>query len=266
MPQSNITVRAERAEERHAVENIDREAFRYQSERVGEHLLTHKLRQSPDFIPELNFVAELDGKLAGHIIYSKSTITATDGGVTDIISFGPLAVLPELQNRGVGKALLLHSFNAARELGYRAVVILGEPDYYPRVGFRRAADFGLTTTMGTFDAFMAYPLYDGALDGVAGVVYESEVFDTLTDAEVEEFDQAFLPQEPVVLTTIDVVLEKLSPPARAALRQKDIPTLAKLREFSGREVLQWGEFSEQDRAAIDSVMSAYGFGKKTWEQ
>jgi predicted N-acetyltransferase YhbS len=259
----SVLIRPERPEDYTKVENIDREAFWNQSVNCNEHFLTHKLRASADFIPELNFVAEIDGVLAGHIIYSKSKIVSADSVVTDTITFGPLGVLPEFQNIGVGKALLQRSISAAAKLGYSAIVIHGEPDYYPRVGFRRASEFDLDGA--TFDAFMVYPLREGALDGVSGAFRLSSVYTGISPEEVAAFDSTFPNKERTPLAMIDVLLDKLSPSARAIIKSRNIPTLAKLRESSGREVGQWGAFSNADKSIINAVMLEYGYGKKVWD-
>ena len=76
---------------------------------------------------------------------------------------------------------MLRTFDEARKLGYRAIVIFGHPDYYPRMGFRRAAEFGITTADGSsFDAFMALPLYEGALDEIRDVFSSTRSLKALT--------------------------------------------------------------------------------------
>ena len=70
----------------------------------------HIMRSHPDFIPELDFVIEEDGKIVGNVIYTRATLTGRSGRAKNILTFGPLSVLPEYQRRGYGKALLEHSF------------------------------------------------------------------------------------------------------------------------------------------------------------
>ena len=205
LDKNNICLRLERPEDWYTVESLTRDAFWHQNTGEGgmrqicdEHLLVHRLRKCDTFVPELNFVAELNGKLAGHIIYSRSKIVDDAGNEHETLTFGPLSVLPKFQNQGVGQALLRHSLAIAKQLGYRAVLIYGHPNYYPRVGFRRASEFGITTPDDkTFDAFMAYPLYDGALGGISGKYYIDPVYDeenNLTQADALEFDKRFPPK------------------------------------------------------------------------
>ncbi|MCL2003635.1 MAG: N-acetyltransferase [Oscillospiraceae bacterium] len=200
----NIHIRLETPADHYAVEALTREAFWafWEKDRVicDEHLLVHRLRSCPSFVPELNTVAELDGRIIGHIIYSKSRIEEDCGQTYETLTFGPLSVLPELQKKGVGTALMRHTLAEAKRLGHRAVLIFGHPEYYPRIGFRRAAEFGITTADGkTFDAFMAYPLYDGALNGVRGRFYLDPVYESLTQEDALAFDKKFPPKAPHIL-------------------------------------------------------------------
>jgi predicted N-acetyltransferase YhbS len=201
----DLILRPETAEDHYAVEALTREAFWKFWETDGrvicdEHLLVHRLRKAPVFIPELNIAAVLDGKIAGHIIYAKSKVAGETGTETETITFGPLSVLPEHQGKGIGQALMRHTFDKARALGYRAVIIYGHPGYYPRVGFKPASDFGITDPDGnTFDHIMALPLYDGALDGVSGRYIIDPVYLSLSQEDVLEFDKRFPYKEPHVL-------------------------------------------------------------------
>ncbi len=80
-----------------------------------------------DFIPELGFVAELDGQVIGNVMYTKSKLIDEAGKIKQILTFGPISILPEYQRKGYGKALLKHSFQRVLELGYDVIVILGNP-------------------------------------------------------------------------------------------------------------------------------------------
>lgn len=146
--------------------------------RCDEHFLAHSMRGAPGFVPELDFVALANGRLAGSILYTKSILETAAGAKHVMLTFGPLSVLPEAQGMGVGAALVRHSIAEATRLGYRGIFIFGHPDYYHRFGFQNAAEFGVTTPEGeNFDAFMALPLYAGALYGVAGKLYCDPVYD-----------------------------------------------------------------------------------------
>lgn len=257
----NITIRLETPADYRAVEELTREAFWkfWEPNRkiCDEHLLVHRLRSAPSFVPELDFIAELDGKLAGHIIYSKSKVVDDAGQEHETLTFGPLSVLPELQSKGIGKTLMRHSFEEAKRLGYRAVIIFGHPDYYPRAGFRRAAEFAITTADGhTFDAFMAYPLYDGALDGISGKYYIDPVYDQLTEEDALAFDNQFPQKEPFTPTPINILLDCLEPEARAALA--DIPSLEMMTSRSERSISALPGIDGQAIEIIRRVLHEHG--------
>jgi len=259
----NLTFRPETPDDYYAVENLTREAFwRYgdPSQLINDvHLLAHRLRFSPSFIPELSLIAEAGGVMAGHILYSKTKIVDEHGVEHGMVKFGPLSVLPEYQGRGVGKALMRHSFEVAKGLGYRAVLIFGHPDYYPRVGFQRAAEFGVTTSDGSsFDAFMAYPLYDGALDGISGKYYYDPIFDQLTQEDALEFDKRFPPKERYVPKPICLLLDRLEPEARAAIEGLNVQSLESLGEYSERKITSLPGIDAQAIDTIYAVMKEQG--------
>jgi len=224
--------------------------------------LVHILRKVPAFVPELDFVAEVDGKIVGNIMYSRAKVVDEAGTEHEVLTFGPISVLPEYQSKGVGKALLKHTIAEAKRLGYRGIVFFGHPDYYPRVGFRRAAEFGITTATGkTFDAHMAMPLYDGAFDGITGRFYEDPVFE-MDAKDVQEFNKGFPPKDLVVLEPIDVLLDRLAPPARDAIREHGVKVLAGFSRFSGREIAAWPGIDEAAKAVINATLKERGYHAK----
>lgn len=189
-------LRSETPGDYRAVEELTREAFwDVYVPGCTEHYFLHQMRAHPGFLPALSTVAVLDGQLVGHIAYSKAAVIS-DTAEHEVISFGPLSVAPACQKSGVGSALVLHTLELAAEQGYRAVVILGDPRYYHRFGFRSAEKWDITDCDGKFSpAMMAYPLYSGALDGVTGAFHEPEVFEDFDAAEFAAFDAAFPPKE-----------------------------------------------------------------------
>lgn len=190
-----MKIRMETPADYEAVERLTYQAFSTMQKpergECDEHLLVHKMRSVSAFIPELSFVCELDGRIVGHIVYTKSKIVGKDSAGHEMITFGPVSVLPEYQKRGVGAALIRHTLEKAKALGHRAVLITGHPEYYPRFGFVNAEKFEITLPDGTnMDAFMALPLYDGALDGISGKWVYDPVFE-IDRAELAEFNKAF---------------------------------------------------------------------------
>jgi predicted N-acetyltransferase YhbS len=195
-----LTLRLERENERREVDSLIRDAFWQEENRArlgglgaDEHYLAHTLRDSPEFIPELNLVAELDGRIAAHILYSVTYILKPSGDRHPTVIFGPLAVLPPYQKQGIGGALLRHSLRLAARFGYGSVLIYGHETYYPRFGFKEAKDFAVTTDKGeNFPAFMALELRKGDLTGVTGSYHCSPLFDVDLE-KARAFDAEFPP-------------------------------------------------------------------------
>lgn len=143
-------------------------------------------------IDELTFVAELEGKIVGHIIYTKdSYILQEDGSNVEVLNFGPISVLPEFQKQGIGKALMNHSIKRARALGHGAIVFFGHPTYYPKFGFKEAKEFRITTDSGhNFPAFMAMELQDGYLEDISGKFIETAIYnEDKTKQAAKEYDE-----------------------------------------------------------------------------
>jgi predicted N-acetyltransferase YhbS len=148
-------------------------------------------------VPELDYVAEIDGKLVGHIIYSKSKIAGDDGLEHEMLTFGPLSVHPDYQRQGIGEALVRYSIKEVKKLeGYDAILIFGHPEYYPRLGFKPGEDFSITDQNGNYHrALMLYELYPGALERISGKFVYHPVYNNLPENEVEAFDKKFPPKE-----------------------------------------------------------------------
>lgn len=191
-----LEIRLERPEEWRAVEELTREAFwNVHVPGCDEHYLVHLLRGLPSFIPELDFVAISDGQLVGNIMYSKGYIENAEGSRREVILFGPLSVLPSCQHKGIGSALIRHSAAVAKELGYGAIMIYGDPLYYGRFGFRPASDYGITPPDGQpHPALQAWALTEEALAGASGRFYEDAAFEIEKEA-AEAYDRRFPPKE-----------------------------------------------------------------------
>ncbi|MGC9361352.1 MAG: GNAT family N-acetyltransferase [Candidatus Syntrophosphaera sp.] len=176
----------------------------------NEHWLVHVLRDSPDFIPELDLVAELDGEIVGNIMWARSLIRAPQGREHPVLTFGPVSVLPAHQNEGIGKALITTTLGMARKEGHGAVLIYGDPDYYKRFGFVAAEVFGIRTKGGLFSpALQALELKPGYLKGIGGCFEEAAVYD-VDPAAAEEFDSAFPPRDKLVTESQKRFLDLLS--------------------------------------------------------
>jgi len=264
-----IDIRLEQPEDYRAVEELTREAFWGFMDHTtcdGEHLLVHKLRKLPAYIPELDFVAEVRGKLVGHVIYSRAKVVTPEGIEVEVINLGPISVLPEYKRMGVGSALIRHSVAVAANQGYRAIIFYGHPDYYPRFGFCRASRYGITSGDGrSFDALMAMELYDGALAGINGRYIEDHVYN-VDPEELAEFDKGFTYKEPVKLIPIERLINQLPERARDAFYQQKIKYVSGLLRFSGKEMLGWKGMDEQTLEKVNDILLELGQPRKyLWE-
>lgn len=187
-----IFIRLEEEKDFRNVEFLTREAF-WDLYRPGccEHLIVHKMRKVPSFLRELSFIAEEEYTIVGSIIYSKARVIDDQTKENEVLCMGPISVLPSYQGKGIGSLLMTHTIEEAKELGYKAVFIFGNPDYYKRFGFINAEYFNIKTSTGeNFDAFMVLELTKGALKGITGKFYEDKVFE-IEDKELELFEREF---------------------------------------------------------------------------
>lgn len=160
----DIEVRPERPEDRPRIHRVNALAFGQPDEAD----IVDALRAAGALT--LSLVAVHDGNLVGHIAFSPVSIESVSGDF-EAIGLAPMAVVPELQRRGVGSRLLRAGLDALRAAGHRVVVVLGHPDYYPRFGFVRASTRGLRWDHEAPDeAFMVLELRPGSLPGRVAVV------------------------------------------------------------------------------------------------
>lgn len=253
-----VTLRPTRPSDHRTVEALAREAFWGMSgPRCSEHLLVRLLRSSPAYLPELDVVAESGGAVVGHVVWTRARVVGPSGE-SQVLTFGPLSVLPAWQGRGVGATLMRHTMAEAARLGHRAVVVYGHPDYYPRLGFVRARGVGITAPGGaTFDALMARALVPGGLDGVRGEFHEDPAFE-VTDAAAEAFDAGFPPKEPAPPAPIEAMVGAVPADALAALRTAGIRDVWLLRRMSAAEVAAVPGVGPAGAAAVAAWLRARG--------
>ena len=184
-----LNIRNERESDYKNVEDITRKAF-YNVYVPGcmEHYLVHIMRGHEDFIPELDFVIELDGQIVGNIMYTKAKLTDEAGAEKEIVTFGPVSILPKYQRKGYGKMLIEHSLKRAAELGYEAVVIMGSPANYVGSGFQCCRKYNICVEKEKYPAAMLVKeLKPGALDGKLWFYSDSPVMN-VDEREAQAFD------------------------------------------------------------------------------
>lgn len=163
------TIRPERPGDEPAIRNVLVDAFPTDVE--GR--LVELLREA-GHLP-VSLVAEDDGAIVGHVGFSPVTTGAGAIGA----GLAPLAVRGSHQRRGIGGMLIASGLSACRDAGFGWVVVLGEPHYYGRFGFRPAPGVGLADEYGGGDAFQVVELTPGALPVGAGLVRYAEEFASL---------------------------------------------------------------------------------------
>jgi putative acetyltransferase len=155
---ATMQIRAERTGDFGDIRQVNLSAF----ETATEADLVDALREQAR--PIVSLVAEDDGAVVGHILFSPVTLSSDPD--LRIMGLAPMAVVPDRQRQGVGFALAQAGIAACRELGFRALVVLGHAEYYPRFGFIPASRFGLRCEYDVPDeVFMAMELEPGALQG-----------------------------------------------------------------------------------------------------
>ncbi|MDW9380439.1 GNAT family N-acetyltransferase [Chryseobacterium sp. JV558] len=140
-----MTIRKEEEKDHQQVFQLTEEAFKeMEHSDHQEQFLVEKLRQSEAFIPELSLVAENeDGRIAGHILFTKlKIVNGTES--FESLALAPVSVKPEFQNQGLGGKLIAEGHRIAEELGYQSVILIGHENYYPRFGYKKTSNFGIS--------------------------------------------------------------------------------------------------------------------------
>lgn len=150
-----ITLRPERSGEEAEIRNVVNQAFGG----TAHGLLVDLIRERGN--ARIAVCADEDGPLAGYVVASPMVFKPAVS--LDCLAIGPVAVVPDRQNSGIGSALMNHIIALARTEGIDALLLLGHPDYYPRFGF---APTHIDNQYGATDAFMALELRPGCLEGI----------------------------------------------------------------------------------------------------
>ena len=209
-----IQLRQETEQDYFETENLIRVAFwNHYSPGCSDHYLVHIMRDCPAFVPELDLVAVDGGKIVGNVMCLKSYISGDDGERYEVLSLGPIGVLPEYQKKGIGGKMIARTKKIAREMGFRGILLCGDPDYYTRQGFVAAETYGIRNAENMYaDALHACELYEGAFAQAAGIYYEDEIYN-VDELLVKEFDKLFPVKEEIqgikMQKKFEIMLEKV---------------------------------------------------------
>lgn len=135
----------------------------------------YRFRDTVPPVDGLSLVARVDGRLVGTIRFWPVVVRGVDGDFQEALLLGPIAVEPALKGIGIGKALMREGLDRARALGHRLVILVGDFDYYSRVGFARVPAGGLTFPGPLDESRLLYlDLVPGALAGIEGEVLPAD--------------------------------------------------------------------------------------------
>ncbi len=166
-----MLIRQETQKDYKEVYKLIKEAFASAEHSDGkEQDLVEVLRDSEAFVPELSLVAQLDGKIVGHIMLTKAKVASNT-----VLVLAPLSVLPSAQKQKIGTALITKAHEIAIKLGYDYSFVLGSENYYPRFGYLPAEKFGIKVPEGIpSQNFMIKKLHQAANSINGAIVYAKE--------------------------------------------------------------------------------------------
>ena len=196
----NYTIRPETETDYRTVENLCRESFwNVYQPGCTEHYVLHHLRNHPDF------VMELDGNIIGQVVFCRAEVLSDDGRHIPILTFGPIGIAPEHKRKGYGLALLNYALDKARGMGFGAVCMEGNIDFYGKAGFVLASSKGIhyhgEDRSDPVPYFLCLELKDGYFDGIEGVYRTPKPYFVAMEnpEDFENFDKEFPPKEKLKL-------------------------------------------------------------------
>ena len=190
-----INIRLEKPEDYREVENLTREAF-WNVYRPGclEHYVLNQYRKNTDFIPELDYVMELDGHIMGHVMFSRAELVLDNGEHVPSWTFGPISIHPDYKRMGYGLRLLNYALEKARAMGVGFLCMEGNIDFYRHAGFELASKYGIHYHDEPYEAevplFLAQELIPNWLrdHGIAEATYTPPKGYFVADHHPEDFE------------------------------------------------------------------------------
>ena len=206
MNKNNCVIRKEMPADYATVENLVRESF-WNVYRPGcvEHYVLKHLRQTQEFVSELDFVLEMDDQIIGQNVFIRAEIACDDGTIFPIMTMGPICIAPEWKRQGYGKILLDYSLEQAAKSGCKAVCLEGNINFYGKSGFVTAASKGIRyhglPEGADSSFFLCKELMSGCLDSITGE-YTTPSCYFVADENPEDFalyEASFPKKEQLVL-------------------------------------------------------------------
>lgn len=168
----NAVIRPEAKDDYKKVYSVVKNAFQSAEHSDGcEQDLVETLRKGEAYIPELSLVAEINGRIIGHIMFTEAK--AGDGV---ILCLAPLSVDPSYQRMGVGSALIKAGHDIAKKSGYKYSVVLGSTEYYPKFGYIRSDKLGIIAPQGISQEYLMAVKLDENAPEISGTVKYAKEF------------------------------------------------------------------------------------------
>lgn len=200
-----MKIRLEQQKDYREVENLTREAFwNVYAPGCVEHYVLNQYRENPDFIPELDFVMEEDGRIIGHVMFSKAEIIKEDGTPFPAWTFGPISIHPDYKRKGYGLKLLKHSLEKAKEMGIGIICMEGNIEFYKHAGFVVASTLNIhyhfEPKENEVPYFLAQELIPGYLGGIEGTYHTPKGYYVAFENKeaFEKYEATFPPKEKLV--------------------------------------------------------------------
>lgn len=171
-----LIIRKENKYDALEIYEVNAQAFKQDNEAR----LVDLLRQGKTFIPELSLVATIDNEIIGYILFTKIKIDTQNHKEVESIALAPLAVIPSLQNKGIGGQLIKAGLDQAKALHFNSVIVLGHKQYYTKFGFEPTSKWNIKSPFDVpEEAFMGIELIPGGLQNISGVVKYPKEFNTV---------------------------------------------------------------------------------------
>lgn len=202
-----MIIRLEEKKDFFEVENLIREAFwNVYKPGCSEHFVMHKMRSHKDFIAELSFVMQDEGKenkpIIGQNVFFPAKIELQNGEMLKIATMGPISIHPSYKRKGFVKILLDYTLEKAKNFGFGAVCFEGNIDFYGKSGFdlasKKRIHYHGFSSKDEVPFFLCKELIPNFLAGIEGFYTPPEIY-FVSDEEVENFDKNFLPKQKLKL-------------------------------------------------------------------
>ena len=186
MNEAKITIRPEEHKDYKSIVSLILRSFREGTDYSdGSDIiaLVEEIRDSQYYIPELSFVAELDGEIVGHFLFSHFPLSLAptggyrEDGKSEIVMLAPVSVHADHFRQGIGSTMIRMGIEKVKEMGYKGITVEGNFNFYNKVGFKTSSEFGIYPTSGwPMDeprCMMCQETYKGSLGGIHGyIVYD----------------------------------------------------------------------------------------------